>query len=101
PRQQTGQVPSTGSGDYSGWRSGVSVSDKTEKAEMKREFFRSALAALAATTGMAPATMSAAGLERIVLRNGLEVILVRKTGIPLVTVEIAIRAGAFIETPEL
>jgi len=41
------------------------------------------------------------GIEQTVLENGLDVILLQKPGVPLVTVEIAIRAGSFIETPEL
>jgi zinc protease len=40
-------------------------------------------------------------MERFVLPNGLETVLLPKTGVPLVTVEISIRAGGFIETPEL
>ncbi len=41
------------------------------------------------------------GIEQTDLENGLEVILVQKVGVPLVTVEIAIRAGSFIETPSM
>jgi zinc protease len=68
---------------------------------VRSDLFSSALAALAAASGLGAVPVSAGGLERLVLPNGLEVILVRKDGVPLVTVEIAIRAGAFIETPEL
>ena len=40
-------------------------------------------------------------LHRSTLPNGLEVIVSSQEGAPLVTVEIAIRAGSFVETPEL
>src|SRR3989442_14336656 len=66
---------------------------------MRAEMLSGALAALAAASELGAAPSG--NLERTVLRNGLEVILIRKGGVPLVTVEIAIRAGAFIETPEL
>ncbi len=53
------------------------------------------------TAGVAAAAARAETIERTVLRNGLDLILVQKNGVPLVTLEIAVRAGAFIETPEL
>ena len=42
-----------------------------------------------------------AGIEGHVLGNGLEVVLVRRSGVPLVTVEVAVRAGSMIQTPDL
>ena len=54
-----------------------------------------------AATGLGAARVAAGDLEKTTLRNGLDLILIRKAGVPLVTVEIAIRAGAFIESPEL
>ncbi|HXC25226.1 MAG TPA: pitrilysin family protein [Gemmatimonadaceae bacterium] len=39
-------------------------------------------------------------IQRRVLSNGLEVIVVENHGVPLVTVEAAVRNGAFTQTPE-
>ncbi len=49
------------------------------------------------------ATAEATGspIYSTVLANGLEVLLVPKAGVPLVTIAVAVRAGAFVETPEL
>ena len=46
-------------------------------------------------------TIEASDIQRAFLDNGLEVLLARKDGVPLVTIEVAIRAGSFIESPEL
>ncbi len=54
-----------------------------------------------AAAGAATAAARAENIERTVLRNGLDLVLVQRNGVPLVTLEIAVRAGAFIETPEL
>ncbi len=60
------------------------------------------LAALALL--VAPASAQRAELERIIQRrvlpNGLEVIVVENHGVPLVTAEIAVRNGSFTQTPE-
>ncbi len=41
------------------------------------------------------------GLSSKVLDNGLEVIVIQNSAVPLVTVEIAVHAGGFVEPPEL
>ena len=38
--------------------------------------------------------------EKITLKNGLEVIVIENRSVPLVTVEIAVKNGAYTETPE-
>ncbi len=67
------------------------------------------LAAAVATAMMAaacvtPAIAQRAQLEQIVQRrvlpNGLEVIVIENHGVPLVTVEVTVRNGAFTQTPE-
>ena len=59
-------------------------------------------AALAFTA--APASAQRAELERIihrrVLANGLEVIVVENHGVPIVTLELDVKNGAFTQTPE-
>ena len=63
-------------------------------------------ALLLALTVMAPATLGAqrAELERTikqrVLPNGLEVIVVPSGGVPIATVELVVKNGAFTQTPE-
>ena len=66
-------------------------------------------AALAQQAREAPATANAAAgersiLERViqkeVLPNGLEVIVIENHGVPLATVEIDVRNGSFTQTPE-
>ncbi|MBI4586874.1 MAG: insulinase family protein [Planctomycetes bacterium] len=59
------------------------------------------LMGLAAVSGISLTTLSGTEIQRAFLKNGLEVLLIVKEGVPLVTIEIAVRAGAFIETPEL
>ena len=50
--------------------------------------------ALAANAGDIP------GLTSRKLPNGLEVIVIENHGSPIVTVEVAVRAGSFVEAPE-
>ena len=63
-----------------------------------------ALATLAALGSASPADAQRADLEKIiqrrVLANGLEVIVVENHGVPLATVEIDVRNGSFTQTPE-
>ena len=62
------------------------------------------LAAQRAPGGVAaaPATRAAVGanLTRQILPNGLEVIVAPSAGVPLATVELVVRNGAFTQTPE-
>ena len=66
----------------------------------------SVAAALALLTGVlvTPLTAQRADLERVikraVLRNGLEVIVVENHGIPIATVELNVKNGAFTQRPE-
>jgi zinc protease len=69
---------------------------------------RLALAAAILLTAALPARLRAEspdanphGISRTVLDNGLEVIVVENRAVPLVTVQIAVRNGAFTEPPEL
>jgi zinc protease len=59
------------------------------------------LTLLQAMTNPGLAAATGAPIERAFLDNGLEVLMAPKPGIPLVTIEIAIRAGSFIEDQEL
>jgi len=43
---------------------------------------------------------SASNIQNKVLKNGLEVIVIENHMVPLVTIEIAVKNGAFVETPE-
>ena len=67
---------------------------------------RRAATALAFMCMLAPGTMHAqrAELQKIIQRrvlpNGLEVIVVENHGVPLVTIEVDVRNGAFTQTPE-
>ncbi len=61
--------------------------------------------ALAVTLALAaPAGAQRADLEKIIRRtvlpNGLEVVAVENQGVPLVTLELVVRNGAFTQTPE-
>jgi len=51
-----------------------------------------------------PATAQRADLEKVIRRtvlpNGLEVIAIENQGVPLVTLELVVRNGAFTQTPE-
>ena len=65
------------------------------------------LAALVVALGLslsAPANAQRADLEKIIKRmvlpNGLEVVAVQNQGVPLVTLELVVRNGAFTQTPE-
>ncbi len=65
---------------------------------------QSAILALATMWGAimtSSTTLAGGSIHRAFLENGLEVLLARKEGVPLVTIEIVIRAGSFIEPPEL
>src|SRR5207253_3707123 len=59
---------------------------------------------LAAVLASAPAGGQRAELEKRILRtilpNGLEVIVVPNPGVPLVTIQAAVRNGSFTESPE-
>jgi zinc protease len=62
------------------------------------------MAGLLAATMAAPASGQRAELEKRILRtilpNGLEVIVVPNPGVPLVTIQAAVRNGSFTESPE-
>ena len=65
------------------------------------------MAALVVALGLslsAPANAQRADLEKIIKRmvlpNGLEVVAVQNQGVPLVTLELVVRNGAFTQTPE-
>lgn len=64
------------------------------------------LIAIVALAGLGPSTLSAqrAELDKIIQRrvlpNGLEVIVVENHGVPLATVEVNVRNGSFTQTPE-
>src|SRR5262245_20617510 len=51
--------------------------------------------------GAPPVHPAEDGIRASVLPNGLEVVLLPRHGVPLATVEVAVRAGACIEPPEL
>jgi zinc protease len=57
-----------------------------------------------AVVASAPAAAQRAELERVIQRrvldNGLEVIVAENHGVPLATVELAVKNGAFTQTPE-
>lgn len=55
----------------------------------------------APTTSVVQAKAPVAPYVTKVLKNGLEIIVYPDNGVPLVTVEIAVRNGSFTETPEL
>jgi len=73
---------------------------------MKVAVIRRTWLALVATVFLLPASLLAqrADLEKIIQRrvlpNGLEVIVVENHGVPLATVEINVRNGSFTQTPE-
>ena len=88
-----------------------SKSFRTPRSGVARHSLRRLVAALlvavAAPVAFLPATAQAqsrAELERILqtrtLKNGLEVIVVESHGVPLATVEVNVRNGAFTQTPE-
>jgi zinc protease len=62
------------------------------------------LACVLACVLATPAYAQRADLEKIihrtVLSNGLEVVVIENHGVPLVTVEVVVRNGAFTQTPE-
>lgn len=62
-------------------------------------------AALALLGAARPVPAQRAALERVIqsrtLANGLEVIVIENHAVPIVTVEVDVRNGAFIQTPEL
>jgi zinc protease len=66
--------------------------------------YRRALAALLLVPAWLPLGAQRADLDRIikrtVLRNGLEVIVVENHGIPIATVELNVKNGAFTQRPE-
>ena len=66
-----------------------------------------ALPALASTLALAPTPLAAQSraeiekiLQRRVLPNGLEVIVIENHGVPLATVEIDVKNGSYTQTPE-
>lgn len=65
---------------------------------------RVALAGALCDLAAAPAAAQRAQLEKIIQRrvlpNGLEVIVIENHGVPLATVEVTVRNGAFTQTPE-
>lgn len=71
-----------------------------------RRLIRGAFTALAISACLLPAVLSAqrAELDKIIQRrvlpNGLEVIVVENHGVPLATVEVNVRNGSFTQTPE-
>jgi len=69
-----------------------------------RSLTRTALALLTLGALATPAAAQRALLEKIIQRkvlpNGLEVIVVENHGVPLATVEIDVKNGAFTQTPE-
>ena len=73
---------------------------------MKAGLLHRVLLALVATTCLLPSVLTAqrAELEKIIQRrvlpNGLEVIVVENHGVPLATVEVNVRNGSFTQTPE-
>jgi zinc protease len=72
---------------------------------LRRATLTFAAAALAMTAAPMPLAAQRAELEQIihrrVLPNGLEVIVVENHGVPLVTVELVVKNGAFTQPPEL
>jgi zinc protease len=56
--------------------------------------------ALAATPAFAQRVELEKRIQRTTLANGLEVIVVENPGVPLVTMEVVVRNGAFTQTPE-
>jgi zinc protease len=56
--------------------------------------------ALAATPARAQRVELEKRIQRTTLANGLEVIVVENPGVPLVTMEVVVRNGAFTQTPE-
>ncbi|MEO8946054.1 MAG: pitrilysin family protein [Gemmatimonadaceae bacterium] len=71
-----------------------------------RRLIRGAFTALAISACLLPVVLSAqrAELDKIIQRrvlpNGLEVIVVENHGVPLATVEVNVRNGSFTQTPE-
>jgi zinc protease len=61
----------------------------------------SLLVALGAGAWGLPITVDMSNLQTHRLPNGLEVITIEDHSVPIVTVEIAVRAGSFVEPPEL
>lgn len=59
------------------------------------------LVALAAGAWAVPLTVDMSNLQTHRLPNGLEVITIEDHAVPIVTIEIVVRAGAFVEPPDL
>jgi zinc protease len=80
----------------------TSVKKSTSRSTAPRG--RLLLAGLLAATLASPASGQRAELEKRILRtilpNGLEVIVVPNPGVPLVTIQAAVRNGSFTESPE-
>ena len=75
--------------------------------QRNRAFVRRATLAIfaaASLTAAAPASAQRAELEKIiqrkVLANGLEVIVVENHGVPLATIEVDVKNGSFTQTPD-
>lgn len=82
----------------------MDLRDPTEETVSQMNGVSRVLLGVAAMAGVGSVSRLEGGgaeIRRAVLENGLEVLLVPKEGVPLVTVEVAVRAGAFVETPEL
>lgn len=60
----------------------------------------SAILALSAAPASAQGTLQPDAVQRRVLPNGLEVIVVPSGGVPLATIELVVRNGAFTQPPE-
>lgn len=57
-------------------------------------------AALLLAAAVSAAAAGIPGLSSRVLDNGLEVIVIENHAVPLVTIELAVRSGGFVESPE-
>ncbi len=83
---------------------------RTSRREPLRRFSQLAFAAMLCSTALAALTPNRAHaqsradlakvLRRKVLSNGLEIIVVENHGVPIATLEIDVRNGAFTQTPE-
>lgn len=78
---------------------------RSPRAASARQLLTIALVvACALVTPVASATAQRADLEKVIRRtvlpNGLEVVAVENQGVPLVTLELVVRNGAFTQTPE-
>jgi zinc protease len=60
----------------------------------------SAILFFVATPALAQGTLQPNAVQRRVLPNGLEVIVVPSAGVPLATIELVVRNGAFTQPPE-